>query len=108
MAIDIETRRPRLANITGGLSGPAIKPVALRMVWQVARAVSLPVIGIGGIMTARDALEFIVAGASAVQVGTANFVNPRATIDIVDGIGTWLQQHGIERVSELIGTLDAG
>ena len=86
MAIDLETRRPKLANVTGGLSGPAIKPVALRMVWQVYQAVKVPVIGIGGIMTAQDALEFIVAGAAAVQVGTANFVNPGATMDILDGL----------------------
>jgi dihydroorotate dehydrogenase (NAD+) catalytic subunit len=105
MAIDIHTRRPRLANITGGLSGPAIKPVALRMVWQVARAVKLPVIGIGGIMNAADALEFIIAGASAVQVGTANFVNPRSTMQIIDGITDYLHTHGMKSVRELIGSL---
>ena len=90
MAIDIETRRPRLANITGGLSGPAIKPVALRMVWQVARTARVPVIGIGGIMRGEDAVEFLLAGATAVQVGTANFVNPRAALDIVAGIEAYL------------------
>jgi dihydroorotate dehydrogenase (NAD+) catalytic subunit len=106
MAIDIETRRPKLANIIGGLSGPAIKPVALRMVWQVARIVKIPVIGIGGIMTAEDALEFFIAGATAIQVGTANFVNPRATTDILDGIETFLMQNGITDIKEIIGTLE--
>ena len=106
MAIDIETRRPRLANITGGLSGPAIKPVALRMVWQVAQATRVPVIGIGGIMSAEDALEFIIAGASAIQVGTANFVNPHATTDIIDGIEKYLADRNIDKLSDLIGTLE--
>lgn len=105
MAIDVDTRRPVLANITGGLSGPAIKPVALRMVWQTARVVKVPVIGIGGIMTARDALEFMLAGASAVQVGTANFINPRATMEILDGIAGYLIQRGIKKATDLIGTL---
>ncbi len=105
MAVDIESRRPRLANITGGLSGPAIKPVALRMVWQVARAVKIPVIGVGGIMSATDALEFLIAGAVAVQVGTANFVNPKATIDILDGIESFLEQKGMANIAEIIGTL---
>ncbi|MBW2409844.1 MAG: dihydroorotate dehydrogenase [Deltaproteobacteria bacterium] len=108
MAIDIETRRPRLANIVGGLSGPAIKPVALRMVWQVARVAKIPVIGIGGIMTATDALEFIIAGASAVQVGTANFVNPSATMDILDGIEEFMVENGIADLQELVGSLDTG
>jgi dihydroorotate dehydrogenase (NAD+) catalytic subunit len=106
MAIDIETRRPKLANITGGLSGPAIKPVALRMVWQVARATRLPVIGIGGIMTAQDAVEFFIAGAKAVQVGTANFVNPRSAIEIIAGIERYLARHGIADIAQLVGTLD--
>ncbi len=105
MAIDIHRRRPKLANITGGLSGPAIKPVALRMVWQVAQAVKVPVVGIGGIMTAEDALEFIIAGASAVQVGTANFVNPRCTMEIIDGIADYLREKKIGAVNELIGSL---
>lgn len=105
MAIDIEKRVPRLANITGGLSGPAIRPVAVRMVWQVARAVRIPVIGIGGIMCACDALEFIIAGAAAVQVGTANFVNPMATMEIIDGIMRYLRAHGIGDIRELIGSL---
>ena len=108
MAIDIETRRPKLANITGGLSGPAIRPVAVRMVWQVAQAVSVPIIGIGGIMTAADALEFLIAGASAVQVGTANFVNPRATLDIIEGIEVFMVQHHIENLADITGTLKTG
>ena len=105
MAVDLQARRPFLANITGGLSGPAIKPVALRMVWQVAGAVGIPVIGIGGIMTAGDALEFIVVGATAVQVGTANFVNPAATMDIVDGITDYLIKNDIDDIASLRGSL---
>ncbi len=107
MAIDIHTRRPKLANNTGGLSGPAIKPVALRMVWQVAQSVSVPVIGIGGIMNAEDALEFIIAGASAVQVGTANFVNPHCTMEIVDGIGDYLREKRMASIGQLIGSLES-
>jgi len=106
MAIDVETRRSKLANITGGLSGPAIKPVALRMVWQVAQAIKLPVIGIGGIMTATDALEFLIAGATAVQVGTANFINPKVTTDIIDGIEEFMNQKGIPDIHDIIGTLE--
>ncbi|MGD8990134.1 MAG: dihydroorotate dehydrogenase [Desulfobacterales bacterium] len=106
MAIDLETRRPKIANITGGLSGPAIKPVALRMTWQVAQATEIPVVGIGGIISAEDALEFLIVGASAVQIGTANFINPHATIDIIDGIEVFLEQRRISRVSEIIGTLE--
>jgi dihydroorotate dehydrogenase (NAD+) catalytic subunit len=105
MAVDIHSRRPKLANITGGLSGPAVKPVALRMVWETRRAVKIPVIGMGGIMGAEDALEFIIAGASAVQVGTANFVNPRATLDILDGLEAFMTDKKIPRLTELIGTL---
>ncbi len=105
MAIDIETRRPKLANITGGLSGPAIKPVALRMVWQVAQSVKIPVIGIGGIMTANDALEFLIAGATAIQVGTANFVNPRVTVEIIEGIEFYLKKNNLSNVTEIISTL---
>jgi len=105
MVIDIETRRPKLANITGGLSGPAIKPVALRMVWQVAQSVKIPVIGVGGIMTAKDALEFLIAGAVAVQVGTANFINPHATIDIIEGIEAFLVERQIDNLTDIIGTL---
>jgi dihydroorotate dehydrogenase (NAD+) catalytic subunit len=106
MSIDVDTRCSKLANITGGLSGPAIKPVAVRMVWQVAQAVKLPVIGIGGIMTARDALEFFIAGASAIEIGTANFVNPRATMDILEGIEAYLLQNNIDKLGEIVGTLD--
>jgi len=106
MAIDIETRRPKLANITGGLSGPAIKPVALRMVWQTAQIVKIPVIGVGGIMTAKDALEFLIAGAVAVQVGTANFINPYATIDIIEGIEAFLIEREIDDLADIIGSLE--
>jgi dihydroorotate dehydrogenase (NAD+) catalytic subunit len=105
MAVDIETRRPRLANITGGLSGPAIRPVALRMVWQVARIAKVPVIGIGGIVKTEHALEFLIAGATAIQIGTANFINPRATTDIVEGLHAFLAQRSIPRVTDIIGTL---
>ncbi len=106
MAVDIERRRPKLANITGGLSGPAIRPVAVRMVWQTARAVDIPVIGIGGIMNHRDALEFLIAGACAVQVGTANFVNPAATTAIIDGLEDYLKTHEIADINTLIGSLE--
>jgi dihydroorotate dehydrogenase (NAD+) catalytic subunit len=106
MAIDINTRKPKLANITGGLSGPAIKPVALRMVWQVARKVKVPVIGVGGIFSAEDAVEFFIAGAAAVQIGTANFVNPRTTIDVIEGIEKYLKVRNIPSLSEIIGTLE--
>ncbi|MBR2239416.1 MAG: dihydroorotate dehydrogenase [Prevotella sp.] len=105
MAVDIERRRRVLSIGTGGLSGPAIKPVALRMVWQVARAVKIPVIGLGGIMTAKDALEFLMCGASAVQIGTANFIDPAVTIKVRDGINDWLDSHNISSVSEIIGTI---
>lgn len=105
MAVDLETRRPVLANITGGLSGPAIKPVALRMVYQVAQATDLPIIGIGGIMNARDALEFMLAGATAVQIGTANFVNPHTTMDVIDGLESYLLENNIERIADVIGKL---
>jgi dihydroorotate dehydrogenase (NAD+) catalytic subunit len=105
MAVDVETRRPRLANIFGGLSGPAIRPVAVRMVYQVAKTVKIPVIGIGGIMDYRDALEFLIAGARAVQVGTANFVNPRATVEILEGISTYCAEKGIDQIGDLIGSL---
>ena len=105
MAVDIEKKAPKLANITGGLSGPAIKPIALRMVWEVSQAVSIPVIGIGGIMTANDAIEFFIAGASAIQVGTANFVNPEATLDILSGIEKYLKDHSLNSILSLVGTL---
>jgi dihydroorotate dehydrogenase (NAD+) catalytic subunit len=106
MAIDINTRRPQLANITGGLSGPAIKPIAIRMVWQVYNAVSIPIIGMGGIMTGDDAIEFFIAGASAVAVGTANFINPRASLDVVDGIQEYLERHELGSIAELVGSLE--
>ena len=105
MSVDIERRVPHLRNVTGGLSGPAIRPVALRMVWQVARRVSIPVIGLGGIMTARDALEFLIAGARAVQVGTAHFVQPCACEEVLSGIEAYLERHGIEDVNDVIGSL---
>lgn len=107
MSIDIERRRPRLSIGTGGLSGPAVKPVAVRMVWQTARAVKIPVIGLGGIMTAEDAIEFLMAGATAVEIGTANFIDPAVTIKVRDGIGAWLDSHGCTSVTEIIGALDA-
>ncbi len=104
MSVDLKTRMSHLKNITGGLSGPAIKPVALRMVWQVVQRVSIPVIGIGGIMNAEDALEFLILGAKAVQIGTANFINPRATLNIIDGIQNYLIDNKIEDINEIIGT----
>ena len=104
LAIDIETVQPRIANITGGLSGPAIKPIALRMVHEVARAVKVPVIGMGGIATAEDAVEFLMAGATAVQVGTANFADPRATENIANGLRKWCIRHSVARVSDLTGS----
>jgi dihydroorotate dehydrogenase (NAD+) catalytic subunit len=107
MAIDLQRRKPVLANVTGGLSGPAIKPIALRMVWQVARAVKLPIIGIGGIMNATDALEFILAGATAVQVGTASFIDPGAAERIADDMEVWLSQNNVASVASLIGALEA-
>ena len=107
MAVDLQKRRPVLANVTGGLSGPAIKPVALRMVWQVARAVKLPVIGIGGIISATDALEFIVAGATAIQVGTASFLDPSAAQTIARDMERYLAENGIAGIREMIGALEA-
>lgn len=107
MAIDIESRKPLLSIKTGGLSGPAIKPVALRMVWQVANAVSIPVVGLGGICNAKDAIEFMLAGATAIEIGTANFLDPAATIKIKEGINKWLDEHGCLSVNEIIGALDA-
>jgi len=104
MSVDIFTRRPHLKNVTGGLSGPAIKPVALRMVWQVLQKISIPVIGIGGIMNAEDALEFLILGTKAVQIGTANFINPQATIEIIGGIERYMELNGIKNISKLIGT----
>lgn len=106
MAVDIYSRRPKLANVTGGLSGPAIKPIALRCVYEVTRAVSCPVIGIGGIMGAADALEFLLVGARAVQVGTANFVNPRTAVEVLDGMERFAVQQNLQRLSDFVGTLD--
>lgn len=106
MAIDIERRKPVLSIGTGGLSGPCVKPVALRMVWQTARAVKIPVVGLGGICNAKDAIEFLMAGATAVQIGTANFLDPAITIKIRDGINAWLDAHGCASVHEIIGTLN--
>jgi dihydroorotate dehydrogenase (NAD+) catalytic subunit len=106
MAIDAEKRRPLLSTITGGLSGPAVKPIALRMVWQVAKAVKIPVIGMGGISSATDAVEFMLAGATAVQIGTANFVDPMVCVNIIDGINEYLDHHNIKSVRELIGALN--
>jgi len=106
MKIDVERRTFAVANKTGGLSGPAVKPVAVRMVYQAARAVRLPVIGMGGIRTAEDALEFIMAGATAVAVGTANFINPYTTVEVIDGIAAYMERHGIEDVHELIGCVE--
>jgi dihydroorotate dehydrogenase (NAD+) catalytic subunit len=106
MAIDVETRRPKLSNVMGGLSGPAIRPIAVRMVWECHQAVKLPILGMGGITTLSDALEFIIAGASAVQVGTANFVNPFLWRDLIDGLDAYLDRHGIAHVADLVGQLD--
>ena len=103
MSIDIEKRCSRLSIGTGGLSGPAVKPVAVRMVWQVAKAVNIPVVGLGGIMTAEDAIEFLMAGATAVEIGTANFIDPAVTIKVRDGINDWLDRHGCKSVQEIIG-----
>lgn len=106
MAIDAEKRRPVLSTITGGLSGPAVKPVALRMVWQTAQAVNVPIIGMGGIATATDAIEFLLAGATAIEVGTYNFVDPTATIQIIEGIENYMLRHGFSNITELIGALN--
>ena len=107
MAIDIEKRKPMLSINTGGLSGPAVKPVALRMVWQVAKAVGIPVVGLGGICNANDAIEFMLAGASAIEIGTANFLDPQVTVKVKNGINEWLDKHGCKSVTEIIGQLEA-
>jgi len=106
MAIDAETRRPRLTNITGGLSGPAIKPIALRMVYETARTIKIPIIGLGGIVTPEDAAEFLMAGASAIQVGTASYADPRATERLASGLESWCRSHNVEKVSSLTGSLE--
>ena len=106
MAIDAEKRKPILSTVTGGMSGPAVKPVALRMVWQTAKAVKIPVIGLGGICSATDAIEFLLAGASAIQIGTANFIDPSISEKVIDGIADYLQRHNFSSVQEIIGALD--
>lgn len=105
MAVDVERRRPMLSTVTGGLSGPAVRPVAVRMVWQVAKAVKIPVVGLGGILTARDALEFIMAGATAVEIGTANFIDPSVTVKIIDGIDEYLDRHGLLDLASIRGCI---
>ncbi|MBR6198156.1 MAG: dihydroorotate dehydrogenase [Bacteroidaceae bacterium] len=107
MVIDIEKRKPILSIATGGMSGPAVKPVAVRCVWQVAKAVNIPVVGLGGIMNAHDAIEFLLAGASAIEIGTANFVDPAITLKVANGISEWLDNHGCKSVKEIIGQLEA-
>ncbi len=106
MAIDAETRKPILSTVTGGLSGPAVKPVALRMVWQVSKVVKIPIIGLGGIMNAKDVIEFFLAGASAIQIGTANFIDPAISVKIIDGIVEYMNRHGFNKVSDLVGKMD--
>ena len=106
MAIDIEKRKPLLSIRTGGLSGPAVKPVAVRMVWQVAKAVGIPVVGLGGISSAKDAIEFLMAGATAIEIGTANFLDPAISIKVRDGIDAWLDAHGCQSVEDIIGVVD--
>ena len=108
LAVDVGTRRPVLGNVTGGLSGPAIKPVALAMVWRVANTVSIPIVGMGGIATAEDAIEFLIVGASAVQVGTTTFINPWAALEIVDGLADYCTSQQIGRISDLVGSFDTG
>jgi dihydroorotate dehydrogenase (NAD+) catalytic subunit len=108
MVLDVETRRPKISNVVGGLSGPAIRPIAVRMVYECRQAVRIPIIGMGGITDARDALEFMIAGASAVQVGTANFVDPMIWPKLVDGIRAYMERHQIARLSDLVGTVDTG
>jgi dihydroorotate dehydrogenase (NAD+) catalytic subunit len=106
MAIDVRTRRPKIANITGGLSGPAIRPVAVRMVWQAAKTVKLPIIGMGGVVTGEDAAEFLIAGATAVAVGTANFIDPLSTVKVVEGLERYCRTQGVSSVRQLIGSLE--
>lgn len=106
MAIDAEKRKPILSTVTGGMSGAAVKPIALRMVWQVAKAVKIPVVGLGGIMNWKDAVEFLLAGATAIQIGTANFIDPAITVKVADGINNYLERHGYSSVREIIGALE--
>ncbi len=105
MAVNVKTRKPVLSTVTGGLSGPCVKPVALRMVWQVAKVVKIPVVGLGGLSCANDAIEFLLAGASAIQIGTANFIDPTITIKVIDGINDYLDQNGFKSVKEIIGLI---
>lgn len=107
MAIDIEKRKPMLSINTGGLSGPAVKPVAVRMVWQVAKAVNIPVVGLGGICNAHDAIEFMLAGATAIEIGTANFLDPQVTVKVKNGINEWLDSHGCKSVMDIVGALES-
>jgi dihydroorotate dehydrogenase (NAD+) catalytic subunit len=106
MSIDVDTRKPRLSNITGGLSGPAIKPIALRMVYEAAQMVKIPILGLGGIVTAEDAVEFLLAGATAIQVGTASYADPRATERLAHELESWCRSNGVEKVSSLTGALE--
>ena len=106
MAIDAEKRKPILSTVTGGMSGAAVKPIALRMVWQVAKAVKIPVVGLGGIMNWKDAVEFLLAGASAIQIGTANFIDPAITVKVAEGINDYLNRHGYSSVRDIIGALE--
>lgn len=108
MALDVETRRPKLSNVLGGLSGPAIRPIAVRMVWECYQLVKIPIIGMGGIMDARDALEFIIAGATAVQVGTANFIDPFIWPKLLDGLQDYMRRHRVKRIADLVGQVDLG
>ena len=105
MAVNVKTRKPVLSTVTGGLSGPCVKPVALRMVWQVAKVVKIPVVGLGGISCANDAIEFLLAGASAIQIGTANFIDPTVTIKVIDGINDYVDRNGFKSVKEIIGLI---
>ena len=107
MAINAEKRKPVLSTITGGMSGAAVKPIALRMVWQVAKAVNIPVVGLGGIMNWRDAVEFLLAGATAIEIGTANFIDPAITVKVAQGIDDYLNRHGFSSVKDIIGALEA-
>jgi dihydroorotate dehydrogenase (NAD+) catalytic subunit len=106
MAINAETRKPVLSTVTGGLSGPCVKPIALRMVWQVSKAVNIPIVGLGGIMNATDAIEFFLAGATAIEIGTANFIDPAVTMKVVDGIEEYLKKHNYESIKQIIGKLE--
>jgi dihydroorotate dehydrogenase (NAD+) catalytic subunit len=105
MAIDIESRKPKLANVTGGLTGPCIKPIAIKLVWEAAKAVKIPIIGMGGIQNATDAIEFMMAGATAVAVGTANFYEPQTALQVIAGIREYLHRHGVQHVRDIVGSV---